>query len=642
MTPLPRPIILIKATKELGIPALIRMGQHRLRYSSYYFMKTQTPPFLSDKKLDQVQVPDILHIPGLDYFTADSKCIPLADEITQGLFRPFYADPVALSFEIPRPTIHWTRIHDNDPELDLKLVWEPARFCWVAFLIRAYVLTKDTKYVQSFWQHWHSFQSNNTPYYGENWVSSQEVAIRLINWVMAYQIFKNDPASTAEDKKALLLAIYQHAYRIPWSLGYAKAQKNNHLLSEAAGLFTAGCLFDHLLVGRYWKKLGWKTYLQGISSQIDPIGTYIQQSSNYHRFMLQTTFWMSGVAHTQGMQLPEHIRGKLALSTEWLKNQMDVFSGAVNNLGHNDGSYLFPLTMVDYEDYRPVIQTASRLFSQEPVFPPGPWDEMVDWFLPSEKRENNVKTVDVEKPFGRGTPILWVGIRLARFFGRPAHADLMQTEIWYQGENIVRDPGTCRYTAPFPWDNRLARAAYHNVVTVDDKEPMLWAGRFLWLDWYKVFLDQATEDEMIASHNGYRKMNVSVTRSIRSFASELIEITDWISSTNRDKHTHLLRLHWLLPDWQWQWQDNILSLEMPETGLKVNLQTLTTPQSSKDKLQFQLIRSGEVLFGEKEEVPAFGWYSPTYNNLVPALSFRISITTSLPFSLKTRFNFHYQ
>jgi hypothetical protein len=640
MTSLPNPSIFIKAATELGIPALIRMGQHRLRYkNSYYFLKTQTATVLSDKQLEKVQVPEILHIPTLKYLTEDEICISLADEITQGLFRPFSGEPVPLSFEISRPTIHWIRIRDNDPNLDLKLIWEPARFCWVTTLIRAYSLSKDTKYVQTFWQHWHSFQDNNLPYYGENWISSQEVSIRLINWVMAYQIFQNDPATTIEDKKALLLAIYQHADRIPWSLGYAKAQKNNHLLTEAAGLFTAGCLFNHLLIGKKWKRLGWKTYLQGISSQIDKIGNYIQQSNNYHRLMLQTTFWMSAIARTQGMQFPEKIVEKLALTTQWLISQMDVISGYAGNLGHNDGSYLFPFSELGYEDYRPVIQTAARLFSQKPVFPPGPWDEMVDWFLPDEKRENKVEVVNIEKPFSRGTPLLWAGLRLAHFFGRPAHADLLHAEIWYRGENILRDPGTCRYTAPPPWDNRLARAAAHNAVVVDDKEPMLWVGRFLWLDWYKVFLHHTKNDELVASHNGYRKMNVEVTRSIHTYPSELIEITDWINSTHRENGTHLLRLHWMLPDWDWKWQDNILSLEYPASGIKFSLQVSTTPQNEKNQLQYQLIRAGKVLFGQEEDVESFGWFSPTYNHVDAALSFRISITTPIPFSLKTRFTF---
>ncbi len=640
MTSYLNPTILIKAAKELGIHSLFRMGQHRIRYKNYYYYsKTKTATILADKQLEKVQVPNILHIPDLKYLSEDENCLFLADEISSGIFRPFSGEPVPLSFEIPHPSIHWTKIRDDDPDLDLKLFWEPARFCWVIALIRAYILSKDTKYVQAFWHHWHAFQDINLPYFGENWISSQEVAIRLINWVIAYQIFQNDPASTTEDKKALLLAIYQHADRIPWSLCYAKAQKNNHLLTEAAGLFTAGCLFSNHLIGKKWKRLGWKTYLQGISSQIGPDGNYIQQSNNYHRLMLQTTFWMFAVARTQGMQFPENIIEKLVMTTQWLINQMDAISGYVSNLGHNDGSYLFPFSVLGYKDYRPVIQTATRLFAQKPVFPPGPWDEMVDWFLPDEKKENQVKAVNVEKPFSCGTPFLWAGLHLARFFGRPAHADLLHAEIWFRGENILRDPGTYRYTAPPPWDNRLARAAAHNAVVVDDKEPMLWVGRFLWLDWYKVLSYQTQNDEFVASHNGYRKMNIEVTRSIHTYPSELIEITDWIKSTNKENDNHLLRLHWALPDWEWIWQDNILFLEHPAKGLKVNLQITTSPQNVNNQLQYQLIRAGKVLFGQKEDVESFGWYSPTYNHLEAALSFRISITTSIPISLKTRFTF---
>ncbi len=193
------------------------------------------------------------------------------------------------------------------------------------------------------------------------------MAIRLINWVIALQFFAIDPASSQENKLSIIQSIYQHAQRIQHSIGYAKAQNNNHLLTEAAGLYTAGCLFKHLSVGKRWMRIGWSAFMHGISTQIDNTGAYIQQSTNYHRLMLQTAMWMSAVARTQALNISEDVRNKLGKATDWLFQQMDPISGHTSNLGHNDGSYLFPLTGMDYSDYRPVVQAAARLFLEKPI-----------------------------------------------------------------------------------------------------------------------------------------------------------------------------------------------------------------------------------------------------------------------------------
>ncbi len=77
----------------------------------------------------------------------------------------------------------------------------------------------------------------------------------------------------------------------------------------------------------------------------------------------------------------------------------------------------------------------------------------------------------------------WGSVRAVKYQDRPAQADQLHVELWWQGINIACDPGTYRYTAPPPWNNGLARTGVHNTVMVDGQEQMIRAGRFLWLDW---------------------------------------------------------------------------------------------------------------------------------------------------------------
>lgn len=620
---------------------MLRMALHQLGYiTRYYYLKTKKAPVVTQKKLAQAFLPGILHIPSTSYFEEDFNCIPAAEEIVAGFFHPFCGESEPLTFTAPYAEQHWTEIRDSDPENDLKLFWEPARFTWIHSLIRAYSLTHDTRYAEAFWKHWHSFQSVNSPYQGVNWVSAQEVAIRIICWIAALQVFENDPATTQANKTAILQSIYEHAFRIPCTIGYAKAQKNNHLLTEAAGLYTAGCLFKHLPIGKRWMRMGWHSFTRGIPKQIDSLGNYTQQSTNYHRLMMQTSIWMSSLARTQNKTLPLAVLQTLQNATLWLTRQMDAISGQVSNLGHNDGTYLFPFSSLAYEDYRPVVQTASCLFLRKAVFPSGPWDEMVKWFIPPEIEWEPVKDVQIERTFCRGNTLLLAGLRMTRFINRPAHADQLHTELWWEGKNIVLDPGTYRYTAPEPWDNRLARATYHNTMTVDNQEPMLWAGRFLWLDWYKVFIVEGDDTKLTARHTGYQRMGVDIFRTIQYNLSNCIEIKDFAISNRKNATPHLLRIHWMLPDWKWEIKKHSFTIFQPDTTQAVEIQMSTDPEYLQNILELQLIRAGQVLHGVKEANAAtFGWYSPTYNLRVPALSLRASITTQLPLSIFTRFNF---
>ena len=71
-------------------------------------------------------------------------------------------------------------------------------------------------------------------------MNGQEVAIRLMVFIWASQAFQDAAASTPERHARLIQSMAVHATRILPTLIYARSQNNNHLILEAAALFTAG------------------------------------------------------------------------------------------------------------------------------------------------------------------------------------------------------------------------------------------------------------------------------------------------------------------------------------------------------------------------------------------------------------------
>ena len=244
---------------------------------------------------------------------------------------------------------------------DVKFVWEPARFGWAVCLARAYRLSRDEVFPRCFWHFFQEFVDSNPAYMGPNWTSGQEAALRIVTWAFVVRAFMDSPESTPARMSVFSQAIAAHAARIPPTLLYARSQDNNHLLSEAAGLYTAGALLPEHPSARRWRDLGWDWFNRAILQQFEPDGTYIQQSVNYHRLALQLALWMDGVARQASQAWPAASQAKLAAAAEWLWLHVNPVSGEAPNLGHNDGAYLFAFGK--YNDQRGVVQAACRAFT---------------------------------------------------------------------------------------------------------------------------------------------------------------------------------------------------------------------------------------------------------------------------------------
>ncbi len=194
---------------------------------------------------------ELLAVLGKDGVTA---LLAEADEIVGSKVRLFGAEPTELKLTFPGKLAHWTAYEIGGVRLpiselpipDIKFLWEPARFGWAFTLGRAYHASQNEKYAEAFWRNFETFTDNNPPCLGPHWMSGQEVALRLMAFVWAGQVFNTAPASTPERKRRLAASVAAHAGRIPATLLYARSQHNNHLLTEAAGLLTAGlALPDH-------------------------------------------------------------------------------------------------------------------------------------------------------------------------------------------------------------------------------------------------------------------------------------------------------------------------------------------------------------------------------------------------------------
>jgi hypothetical protein len=593
-----------------------------------------------------------------------------ADEIVSGKVRLFGGHPVPLVLTPPEPLKEWTNYEHGNNLIggqDIKFIWEPTRFGWACRLAMAYYLSNEERYAEVFWHYIDRFLTSNPPYLGPHWSSAQEVAIRLVALAFALQIFAQSNQISPEQLEILANAIVIHAERIPPTLVYARSQNNNHLITEALGLYTASALLPEHPLASKWHKLGWYWLEYAFRTQITPDGTYTQQSTNYHRFMLQAALWAFAV-HDHAFSnepIPQEIAARLEASTRWLWKLVDPETGLVPNLGHNDGAYILPLTVCPYHDYRPVIHAAARSFLQINPVPEGTWKDMSCWLgishgpLRTEEKINAwhvvwlaKKEIPSQPPYILANPMngSWAALRATEFHSRPAHADQLHLDLWWHGLNLAQDPGTYLYNSSPPWENSLTSAYVHNTITVDGQEFMLRAGRFLYLDWAhaKVTTIQTAPDgsyqSMTAKHDGYRKIGVLHSRKVTTYADGHWEVIDHLEGSPGSIHT--ARLHWLLPDWGYEileasnnsnspWSEIHIRSPFGWVSLKIGLFSPLEKLHPNPTINFQLARAGILLSGSGTIPPIIGWTSPTYGDKIPALACILEVTQSLPIELKS-------
>ncbi len=580
-----------------------------------------------------------------------------ADEITKGKVRLFGSEPVPMQLTFKEPLLHWCDYETGKARLpvyqstefqstDPKFVWEPARFGWAFTLGRAYWVSEKEKYAEAFWKHFEMFERGNPPYFGPNWMNGQEVAIRLMALVWAERVFAGAEASTASRRSRLAKSVAKHATRILPTLAYARSQNNNHLLVEAAGLYTAGlALRDHPEAAK-WRVVGQRWLNWCFTRQISPFGEYIQQSTNYHRVMLHVALWVCALSRAEGgaaypSWLEKTSRDNLARAAQWLFSMTDAASGRAPNLGANDGALVLPLSSAPFVDYRPTVQAALCLWLGT-TLPAGPWDELSLWLgLQASKRAAAAPDDSPHNLRGKNS---WAYLRATSFKSRLSHMDQLHFDLWWRGLNIAQDAGTYLYNAAVPWDNPLVSTRVHNTVTVDGVDQMTHAGRFLTLDWCPAYLENvaASDRHLVGSthawHNCYRRLGVRLERTASVFADGHWEVKDDVVFTKPGKH--IFRLHWLLLDGKWE-------IEHRRSGFGIRVRTsrgwvrvsVSSSHLPQEGFRATLVRGGEVIHGKGKALPFEGWASPTYGLKVPALSLALETTSSTSFSFISEFVF---
>lgn len=649
----------LELIKVLGVRQLAYFLAYRLaQRSGYNRRKTPIRPLSQGVpyRTRLFELPEKTYLEGILGVSGVEQVLDEAQKICDGQYMYFGGEWRALPVDADFGTSHWCDYEHLElwEGEDIKFAWEVGRFGWAFPLARAYYLSSDSLFARIYWRYLEAFFQQNPPNQGVQWVSGQEVALRLIAMLFATNIFLDAQETTESHLSLTGFLIQEHANRILPTLNYALAQNNNHLISEAVGLITASlALPGHAKSGLWWKT-GWKWFNWAYQHQIDERGEYVQHSTNYHRLVLHAALWINLLLVKKGIKLPGPTKDKIRLAVKWLYALLDHQSGRVPNLGHNDGANILSLSTCPFTDFRPVIQASAGAFYGVYPLGDGIWNDMAAWLgmhpsAANETASGNLLLSDQEHigVLGEKNRESWGYLRVYPYQRRPGHADQLHLDLWFAGENITLDPGTFLYNAPAPWRNNLMSTLVHNTVSLENRDQMVRAGKFLYIYPAKGEIKEVEKDgahcRIVAEHDGYRQLNVLHRRSVLFKPEGTWYIEDQILPAG-DKYVdskYWVRLHWLFPDWAWE-----LSYSEDRCKIKLDLISKARPihvsllvKASEVPKHIQLVRAGTLIEGSGDTVSIDGWISPTYGLKRPALGLNVLCYTRLPVNFTSVFDF---
>jgi len=425
---------------------------------------------------------------------------------------------------------HWTRINDFSKDAgDIKYVWEKSRFSFIHTLLRdSYWNSNDN--AEFIFQQIDSWIDKNPINKGPNYLCSQEISIRVLNWIWVLYYYSDHPALTQERWGKIIHTIYWQIHHVYNNINFSRiAVRNNHAITESLTLFIVGLLFPELDISKTWKNQGKHWFEEEVAYQVYKDGTFLQFSMNYHRVLIQLFSWAIGICELNNEKLNNTTYDRAYSSLNFLYQCQEDSNGKLPNYGANDGALFFPLNSCTYRDYRPQLNLLHRQLCGKDLYEGSlaKWNEDAIWFGYSPGLlENKSRFSPLKKKYGcfsfdlggyyliRETDS-FTFIKCGSYKDRPAHADNLHIDIWVKGENILIDGGTYKYNTDETTLRYFTGTSSHNTVMIDNKDQMLKGARFIWYYWTQcvdrpVLKEMAKEFRFEGTIRAYTYMNKNI------------------------------------------------------------------------------------------------------------------------------------
>jgi hypothetical protein len=410
---------------------------------------------------------------------------------------------------------------------DIRALWELNRLGHLISLGRAYALTKAEEFAAEFFTRVESWYQQNPVGRGANWACAMEVALRSMNLLAAFSLFRNSP-NLNDERMALMLRMFdQHGAHIKRNLEFSHIATSNHYLSDVIGLLWLGVMLPELSAAQDWREWALAEMLRELDKQILSDGADYEGSTGYHRFVLELFLYSFILCRANEIQIGEKYWRRLHAMLVYLSCILRP-DGAAPLIGDTDGGQVLPLTPHSADDHSYLLALGGAVFkdsqfkSDVQTAPP----ELL-WLLGTEGLGNYEQLATAPARVSSaafasaGTYILRDEDLYLCFTAnsplqdRPAshrHNDALSIEVSAGGRAFIVDPGTYVYTADLNARHLFRSTAFHSTIQLDGAEqntisenaPFVIGAeaRVKVLSWAST----QAQDRIVAEHAGYERL----------------------------------------------------------------------------------------------------------------------------------------
>jgi hypothetical protein len=340
---------------------------------------------------------------------------------------------------------------------DVRVLWELNRLGHFLTLASAYSATKDERYAAEFFTQLRSWVEQNPYLRGPNWNCAMEVALRAMNLVAAFEVFRQSAHLDAATLNALLRLFQQHGRYIERNLEFSHISTSNHYLSDMVGLLWLGLMLPELGDEKTWRESGWIAVMREMDKQVLADGADFEASTGYHRFVTELFLYSFMLCRTNDIEIEEQCWTKLHQMLLYIRAYLRP-DGFAPLIGDTDSGQVLPTVHRRADDHAYVLEIGAVVFKDPALKTP-----CLDSQAFPQAGTYIMRDGDLYLCFNASD---------AGLNGRGSHGhnDALSIEVSAAGRAFIVDPGTYVYSADLQKRHEFRSTAYHSTVQIDNLE----------------------------------------------------------------------------------------------------------------------------------------------------------------------------
>jgi uncharacterized heparinase superfamily protein len=284
-----------------------------------------------------------------------------------------------------------------------------------------------------------------------------EVALRAMNLLAAFEVFRQSPQMDAASLHLLLKLLQQHGSHIQRNLEFSYIATSNHYLSDVVGLAWLGLMLPELAQAKDWRDFGLEQMLREMEKQVLPDGADFEASTGYHRFVTELFLYSFLLCRANNVEIQKRYWSRLhqMLSYTHAYLRPDGFAPLI---GDTDSGQVLPLVRRRADDHAYLLDIGAAVFDDASLKTP---------FRASQAFPNAGTYIMRHEDLYLCFNASGVGINGR---GSHGHNDALSIEVSAGGRAFIVDPGTYVYSADLAKRHDFRSTAYHSTVQIDGLE----------------------------------------------------------------------------------------------------------------------------------------------------------------------------